>query len=404
MSIRKVHTKSGYTYDVTVYANRDENGNRRRVYERAPTLAEARAREAELKAQYSPREARRSAITLNRYIDSIYWPVASKRLSATSLDTYEKEIRLRIKPALGTMRLCEIERADIQTRMVDNCATACVARKALGTLKTILNEALADGYIKRNHACAKFALPPDSGKPRDNGLVLSTFDEIHELLDTVDIFSDSSVKRIAYTGLLLGLRPEERYALDWQCFDLQAETVTISEARIAATPKHGGVQNKDTKTKNSQRTIPLPPRFVDMLLSTTAPESGPFIIGAYGGRISPSTAQKRWRKFLSEHPECPPVTIENMRHSFATAYLSAGGKIEVLSRILGHANMTTTIAHYYRPDINALRADFERITCKSRALLHEQRLSSVMRVRFSAPPPLTEGAVADESGNSDECE
>ena len=368
-------------YHITVWTPPDSDGKRGRVYATASTMAQARAVEAELKAQYSVRGAARDTITLNRYIDSIYWPIASKRLSPTSLDTYDGEIRLRIKPALGKLRLRDIDRAAIQSLMVDNCATYHVAKKALGTLKTILNEAVADGYIKRNHACAKFAMPCDLGAPRGSTLVLSTFAEIDALLDLVDSYANVSVQRIAYTGLLLGLRPEERYALDWRCFDLNRMTVTITEARVAATAKHGGVQNKSTKTANANRTIPLPPRFIDMLLSTPSTRAGAFIQGADGGRISPSTARHRWQIFMREHPECPPITIENMRHSFATAYLAAGGRIEVLSRILGHANISTTISHYYRPDVDVLRVDLEAVT---RNLSRKRRFTS-SNVEFDSP-------------------
>ena len=82
-----------------------------------------------------------------------------------------------------------------------------------------------------------------------------------------------------------------------------------------------------------------------------------FIVGANGKRISPSTAQKRWARFLADNPDAQPVTIENMRHSFATSYLDAGGSIEVLSKMLGHANISTTINRYYRPDVDVLRND-----------------------------------------------
>ena len=74
--------------------------------------------------------------------------------------------------------------------------------------------------------------------------------------------------------------------------------------------------------------------------------SGAFIEGADGGRISPSTAQKRIKRFCRVAAErglrLPDITIENMRHSFATSYLHAGGNIEDLSRILGHSDINTT--------------------------------------------------------------
>jgi site-specific recombinase XerD len=37
------------------------------------------------------------------------------------------------------------------------------------------------------------------------------------------------------------------------------------------------------------------------------------------------------------------------RHSFATSYLHAGGRVEDLSRILGHADIVTTYRRYVRP-------------------------------------------------------
>lgn len=295
----------------------------------------------------------------------MYWPTAVKRLSATSCDTYEQEIRLRIVPSLGHMQLREIDRAAIQSLMVDRCKTSGVARSAIGVLKTILNEAIHDGYITRNYACSKFALPSTPPRSRDNGLVLSTFAEIRRALDIVDKRASISVQRIAYTGLLQGLRPEERYALDWSCFDMKTKTITIIEARVKASPIHGGVQDKETKTKNSARTIPMHPDFYAYLLSTPRSD-GAFILSETGGRISPSTAQHRWKRFLRDNPDFPPVTIENMRHSFATAYLDAGGRIETLSRILGHANISTTLNRYYRPDVDTLRRDLTRITQESR--------------------------------------
>lgn len=357
MSIRKRKLASGkVAYDVTVYHRPDAQGHRKRTTRTVHALADAKRVEAEL---ITANAAPGATMTLRDYIERQYWPVAVRRLAASSCDTYEQEIRLRILPCLGDARLRDIDRAAVQA-MVDNCRTECTARKAVGTLKTILNEAVHDGYIVTNYACSKFAMPR-KGSKRDNELVLSTFAEIAELLYIVRTRGSQCVQRIAYTGLLLGLRPEERYALTWSCFDMHAKTVTINAARISASARHGGVQNKTTKTPKSTRTIPMHPDFASWLVDIPR-GSGAFILGADGGQISPSTAQKRWSRFLADNADCPPVTIENMRHSYATAYLAAGGQIEVLSRILGHSNISTTINRYYRPSVDILAADLHRIT------------------------------------------
>ena len=358
MAIRPRKLKSGkVVYDITTYGQPDASGKRPRHYTHADTLKQAKLIEAELIASCA---AIGGQTTLTRYINEVYWPVTVKRLAPSSCDTYRYTIDKQIIPALGKIPIRDITRAEIQSLLVDNCATSGIASKAVGILKTILNEALHDGYITTNYACSKFALPSTSGKSRDNGLVLSTFAEIHVFLDMVDTHAPVMLQRLAYSGLLQGLRPEERYALDWSCFDMQTRTITINQAFTAASRLHGGGQLKETKTKHSARVLPMHPRFYDFVLSTPSNHVGAFIT-SNNHRMTPSTAQKQWLRFLDAHVDCPRVTIENMRHSFATAYLANGGHIETLSRILGHSNISTTINRYYKPDIGVLRADMLRV-------------------------------------------
>ncbi len=49
------------------------------------------------------------------------------------------------------------------------------------------------------------------------------------------------------------------------------------------------------------------------------------------------------------------------RHTFATWYLRAGGKIERLSRILGHASIAVTSSHYAHLNVDDLAEDADRV-------------------------------------------
>ena len=359
MAITERKRKDGtIVYDARIFMGYKRDGSVDRRSVTCRTKRAAQIEEAKLIAERDALNGRSGKMTLSQYIDNYYWPVASKRLAATSLDTYEKEIRLRIRPALGNMDMRAITRDSIQ-RMIDKINTETVARKAVGTLKTILNEAKSDGLILANPAEARFAMPEKS-QQRGNGIVLQTFEQITALLDIVREKGSQSVQRIAYTGLLQGLRPEERYALDWSDIDLDAGTISITKAHVTASAKHGGRQDKEPKTQRSNRVIPMHSDF-ESWAKQLPRTSAAFIVNDHGERISPSTMQKRWSKFLSEHPEAPQVSIENMRHSFATAYLSAGGRVEVLSRILGHSNIQTTINRYYKPGITNLQADMRNV-------------------------------------------
>ena len=353
MSVKARTLKDGtVVYDVRRFMGYTVDGKPDRRGSTFTTRRAAEVEDAKLLAERDAMRGRSGKMTLSQFIDRYYWPVALRRLAATSLDTYEKEIRLRIKPALGNVDIRDIDRRRVQ-RMVDGCATESVARKSVSVLKTIMNEAKGDGLVMSNPCEATFAMP-EKGRRRDNGLVLTTFDQIADLLEIVRENGSQSVQRIAYTGLLEGLRPEERYALDWSDLDMDRRTVTVDEARVSATPKHGGVQDKETKTARSNRVVPMHPDFADWL-STQPNGGGPFIMGSDGRRISPSTAQKRWARFLRDNPSAAPVTIENMRHSFATSYLHAGGQVADLSLMLGHADINTTLRRYVRPSVDDLQ-------------------------------------------------
>lgn len=355
MAISARKLKDGSTvYDVRVVMGHRIDGKPDRRSVTVRTKRAAQLEEAKMLAERDAKRGRSGKMTLAQYVDNQYWPVARGRLAATSLDTYRIELDKRILPTLGNVDMRDIDRIAIQ-RLIDGIPTLDVARKTLGTLKTILNEAKGDGLIISNPATAKYAMPP-KGQKRDNGLVLTDFDQIHAFLAIVAQNGSQTVQRISFTGFLQGLRPEERYALDWEDFDMDALTINIDSAYVKASPKHGGTQMKETKTELSTRTIPMHPDFSAWLTKLT-PSSGSFINGVNGDRITPSGAQKQWRTFLANNEQLPKVTIENMRHSFATAYLAAGGRIEVLSKMLGHSNIQTTINKYYRPDVETLRLD-----------------------------------------------
>lgn len=324
------------------------------------TKAEAERADAKMLAERDAMRGRSGRITLESFIDNYYWPSASRRLAATSKDTYEKEIRLRIKPMLGKMDVRDIDRLAIQA-MIDTVGTESVARKCAGVLKTVLNVAKGDGLILYNPADSRFAMPA-KGKSRSNKTdILTTFEDIYAFLDAIDARATECMQKIVYTGMLAGLRPEERYALDWSDIDIEDKVILVQGAYVSASAKYGGLQQKETKTAYSYRAVPMHARFYAWACALER-ESGAFIKGRDGKRISPSSAQKKWSRFLSSNPDMPKVTIENMRHSFATSYLHAGGNIEDLSRILGHADINTTYRRYVKPDILDLRRGMESVS------------------------------------------
>lgn len=363
MTIEKRVLRDGSTrYDVQEQVGIKANGKPNRVKVTCRTMREARAVQADLRTKSREMSGPLKSCRLSTYVDECFSD-RLKMLSPTSRDTYKRELRLRILPALGSMEMRRITRPMVQD-LASSCTTRPVAKKCIGVLKTVLNRAIADGYLEYNVA-ALIELPKGGAK-RDNGLVLTTFEEIERALDIVDANADASIRAIASLGMLIGLRPEERYGLDCESVDIAKGILCINKAYVSASREEGGVQEKAPKTELSTRVLPLRGRLLRAMTETKGYRThGPLILGASGSRISPSTAQHRWASFLrkcdAEGLGMPHVTIENMRHSFATSYLHAGGNVEDLSRILGHSDIMTTVRRYVRPKHEDLAAGVESL-------------------------------------------
>lgn len=358
MGITPRKLKSGKTvYDVREDVGFTLDGKRDRPSVSCATLKEAKIEQAKLISLRDARRNRSGRCTFGQYVDMWYW-ASTTNLAASTRDTYEKELRLRLRPAFENVDIRDINRPMVQ-RMVDGCKTKRVAEKALGTLKTILNQAIGDGLLQSNPAMAAYKMPP-AGKARDNGVVITTFEEMIPLLQALTDYSvvdDGFCRVLGALGLLMGLRPEERYGLDWRDIDFKQGICHIRQAYVSVSAREGGQDLKAPKTALSERVLPVPADLLSMLTEYRergdVSRIGAVLEGATGARVSPSTAQHRWARFLkwcSENDKISPlVTIENCRHSYATSYLHAGGNVEDLSRLLGHSNIMTTFKRYVRP-------------------------------------------------------
>lgn len=289
--------------------------------------------------------------TVERYLTFWLDDVAADTVSESSLAEYRKRVK-RVNDRIGQLRLGKLSTAHCQRLANDLAATysAKTARTTMETLRSALRWAHHGGLIVRN--------PAEGVKVR--GTVQAKIDDTLTAAEAEAVLAaaEGDLHAMAQLALVYGLRIGEILDLRWSDVDLRSGELTVRKA----------------KTRAGERTLPLLDDTAAALRAQRArtPMRGPdayVFPGETGGRLSPQNTRRRWSDLLAvagvEH-RCTSCGTErtcstsvrrfhSSRHTAATLMLERGVDLEVVSAILGHANLGITSDTYAR-----VRADAKR--------------------------------------------
>jgi integrase len=163
-----------------------------------------------------------------------------------------------------------------------------------------------------------------------------------EVVKLIDSITDTCIRRIVIFAYFTGSRIGEILALRWDAVDLNKKIVTI--------------RNSESFTTKSRRIriLPLNDDLCKELVQMQA-EKGDKIFVFVGKKHRPFNASHISHKFkeqcrLLHYDE--RIHFHSLRHSFATHLIEAGTPLYDVSKLLGHAHITTTerYAHLYPQD------------------------------------------------------
>ena len=129
-------------------------------------------------------------------------------------------------------------------------------------------------------------------------------------------------------GLTTGLRGQTMLLLDWKDIDLTSKQIEIPAEKL----KSGRGQ-----------TLPLRDDVVELLGKFETKEGRVF--EGYAGAMS--TMREKWNS-LVRRAGLQGITLHQLRHTFGTMMLRAGGDLRTVQEMLGHKSMKTT-ALYLSP-------------------------------------------------------
>jgi integrase len=158
-------------------------------------------------------------------------------------------------------------------------------------------------------------------------------------------------------ALLSGLRLGELQSLQWRDADLERHRIMVRRTLTAM--KDGSPVFGEPKTRNSRRTVWLPDLAIDALerqktaqdaqRRLVAPawrEYGLVFTTGLGTPLDGNNVRERHFVRLLEKAGLPRMRFHDLRHSAASLLLADGVPVKVVSEMLGHADVGTTLRVY----------------------------------------------------------
>jgi integrase len=175
-------------------------------------------------------------------------------------------------------------------------------------------------------------------------------------------------------GLATGLRQGEMLGLRWADLDHADETATRVRVVEQLTRKGRG----DVKSEASERTIPLNDLARVALRQARLNQAwaqrttkgwknpdGYLFVQAAGRHINYRTQSTHFSDLVAAATKklgIPSLTIHGLRHTFATQLLTEGERIEIISKLLGHSDITITLKTYAKLDPERAQVAVDRIS------------------------------------------
>ncbi|MDR0904883.1 MAG: site-specific integrase [Oscillospiraceae bacterium] len=286
---------------------------------------------------------------------------AEPQLKLKTCDGYKKQLK-RINCAIGHIRLRELKTGHLNSFYVAlqedglNCHTggklaASTVRVYHRCISSILSKAVKWGYIPFNPA-ANAELPKAETKEAPH---LDEWEarRLLELLHNEPI----SFRAMISFDLLSGLRRGELLGLRWCDVDFDTETIRIVQASSYASGY--GVYADTPKNKTSRRPLKLSHSAFLILTEYRVWQDeqhekygenwkdcdGRVFTGDDGAPIQPDSLTKRFSVF-AERSGLPKIHLHTLRHTYASLMIASGTPLVVVSKRLGHAQVSTTANIY----------------------------------------------------------
>ncbi len=324
-------------------------------------------------------------LTVGEYMRDWAKGLSDDGLQPATVASYEMHIERHIVPKLGGMKLRDLTGQRLREHYVylgregkmtgEGLGDASV-RKVRAVMHAALADAVGDHLLPYNPADSMGRRARRTGeREQQEGVRAWSREQLRTFLDSV---RDDRLHPLWYVLSATGTRRGEALGLKWDSLDLDEGYLNVQRTRV---PVRGEVLEGQPKTDTSRRRIRLGASTVavlrlwkkqqteERLHAGSAWHDTGYVFTYEDGRpldprwvsrlftraIAKVNAEER-AKAEAETPAepdaeprpdaLPPLSIHGLRHTYATAALSAKVPVKAVSANLGHANIQITLDTY----------------------------------------------------------
>ena len=290
-----------------------------------------------------------STMTLCEYIDSWLRTFKLNDVKPSTYSRLESSFKALKQHWIVTMSIDQITAFEIQeylNYLAGRGYGISTIKKQFFIISAPLRKAAAMHVIPADPTIGVNIPREDKLKKQSRVIHPYTEDEQKRIWEVVERRNHPGILAIGFM-IETGLRAGELLALRWDKVDIPAKRIYIQATITQPTGKTACEYQNSTKSKSSNRVVPLTPRAIKILERIKSQKLDDTWVFADGNGMWISYAN------LAKHIKqaCKSASVEYrgshaFRHTFATNCYYKGVDVKVLSRLLGHSDISVTMNIY----------------------------------------------------------
>lgn len=319
------------------------------------TLKDATNEETMYKLQVMQKNISTSVLTIDQ-IWKEYYLWKSNRVKRQTLNKivvqYNKYIRKLEKIKINDFNIKHYQ--FFKKEMEDNHLSVVYKNKVQGLLASLIR--YSNKYYSTSMEVLKYF---ESFKEVDKikkEMLYFTYEEYLKFIDKVDKFDYKVFFQVLY---FMGLRQGECTALTWKDIDFKSKSININKT-LTTKLKGETYTITSPKTKSSCRVLPIPNGVLESLkiLNNDAKKYTDFSNNWFiFGNSLPfrETTIQVYKNKACKLANVKQIRIHDFRHSCASLLINKGASIALVSKYLGHSNISITLntyTHLYKSELD----------------------------------------------------